>query len=82
MHRTFFDSAAISLCVRIIRVALASGCSGKGVATRSENSNEIVSVTSYSRKIIVTLALVNDFVEGGRVELYRLVALYRCNLIG
>ena len=54
----------------------------KSVATRSENSNEIVSVTSYLRKTIVTIAFVNDFVQGGRVELYRLVALYCCILIG
>ena len=56
--------------------------SHKGVATRSENSNEIVSMTSYLRKTIVTTAFVNDFVQGGRVELYRLVALYCCILIG
>ena len=54
----------------------------KGVATRSENSNEIVSVTSYLRKTIVAIAFVNDFVQGGRVELYRFVALYCCILIG
>ena len=47
----------------------------KGFATRSENSNEIVSMTAYLRKTIVTIAFVNDFVQGGRVELYRLVAL-------
>ena len=39
-------------------------------------------MTSYLRKIIVTIAFVNDFAQGGRVELYRLVALYRCILIG
>ena len=54
----------------------------KGFATRSENLNEVVSITSYLRKIIVTTTYVNDFVQGGRVELYRLVALYRCILIG
>ena len=54
----------------------------KGVATRSENSNEIVSVTSYLWKTIVTIAFVNDFVQGGRVELYRFVASYCCILIG
>ena len=54
----------------------------RGVATRSENSNEILSVTSYLRKTIVAIAFVNDFVQGGRVELYRLVALYCCILIG
>ena len=54
----------------------------KGVATRSENSNEIVSMTSYLRKTIVTIAFVNDFVQGERVELYRLVALYCCIMIG
>ena len=53
-----------------------------GFATGSENSNEIVSVTSYLRQTIVTIAFVNDFVQGGRVELYCLVALYRCILIG
>ena len=31
----------------------------KGVATRSENSNDIVSVTSYLRKTIVTIAFVS-----------------------
>ena len=54
----------------------------KGFATRSENSNEIVSMTSYLRQTIVTIAFVNYFVHGGGVELYRLVALYRCILIG
>ena len=54
----------------------------KGVATRSENSNEIVSVPSYLRKTIVTIAFVDDFVQSGRVELYRLIALYCCILIG
>ena len=39
----------------------------KGFATRSENFNEIASVTSYLRKTIVTIAFVNDFVQGGRV---------------
>ena len=64
-------------------IALSTCCRySKGVATRSENSNEIVSVTSYLRKTIVTIALVNDFVQDGRVELYRLVALYCCILIG
>ena len=53
-----------------------------GFATRSENFNEIVSVTSYLRKTIMTIAFVNDFVQGGRVELFHLVALYRCILIG
>ena len=43
-----------------------------GFATRSESSNEIVSMTSYLRQTIVTIAFVNDFVQGGRVELYRL----------
>ena len=50
--------------------------------TRSENFNEIVSVTSYLWKPIVMIAFDNDFVHGGRVEVYRLVVLYRCNLIG
>ena len=45
----------------------------KGVATRSESSNEIVSVTSYLRKTIVTIAFANDFVQGGHVELFRIV---------
>ena len=48
-----------------------------GFATRSENFNEIVSVTSHLRETIVTIAFVNDFVQGGRAELYRLVAVYR-----
>ena len=64
----------------VIPKIIFSNC--KGVATRSENSNEIVRVTSYLRKTIVTIAIVNDFVQGGRVELYRLVALYCCILIG
>ena len=54
----------------------------EGVATCIENSNKIVSVTSYLRKTIVTIAFANDFVQGGHVELFRVVALYRCNLIG
>ena len=54
----------------------------KGFVTRSENSNEIVSMTSYLRKTIVTIAFVNDFVPGGCVEVYLLVALYCCILIG
>ena len=54
----------------------------KGVATRSENSDEIVGVTSYLRKTIVTMAFVDNFVQGGRVEVYRLVALFCCILIG
>ena len=41
-----------------------------GFATRSENFNEIVSVTSYLRKTIATIAFVNDFFQGGRVEPY------------
>ena len=54
----------------------------KDFATRSENANEVVSVTTYLRKTVVTIAFVNDFVQGVRVELYRLVALYRCILMG
>ena len=54
----------------------------KGFATRSENSNEIVSMTSYLRQTIVTIAFVNDFVQGGGVELYRFIALYHRILIG
>ena len=54
----------------------------KGFDTRSENFNEIVSVTSYLWKSIVTIVFVNDFVQGRRAERYRLVALSRCILIG
>ena len=54
----------------------------KGFDTCSENFNEIVSVTAYLRKTIAAIAFVNDFVQGGHVELYRLVALYCCILIG
>ena len=54
----------------------------KGFATRSENFNKIVSMTSYLRKIIVTTSFVNGFDKGGHVELYRLVALYGCIMIG
>ena len=36
----------------------------------------------YKKKTIVTIAYVNDFVQGGRVELFSLVAFYRCILIG
>ena len=53
----------------------------KGFVELSKNVNEIISVMSYLRKTIVTIALANDFVQGGRVELYRLVALYHCILI-
>ena len=55
---------------------------GQGLATRSENFNGIVSVTSYLRKAIVAIAFINDFVHGERVEFYRLVVLYHCILIG
>ena len=46
----------------------------EGFATRSDISN----------KTIVTIAFVNDFVQDERVsgELFRRVALYRCNVIG
>ena len=44
-----------------------------GFATRSKNSNQIVSVTSYLRKTIVTIAFVNGFIQGGHVELFRFV---------
>ena len=54
----------------------------KGFVTRSESLNKIVSITSHLRKPIVAIAFVNDFFQGGRVELYRLIALYRCILIG
>ena len=55
----------------------------QGFATSGENFNEIVSVTSHlQKKTVVTIAYVNDFVQGGRVELFRLVALYRCIPIG
>ena len=33
--------------------------SRKGIATRSENSNEIVSVMSYLQKTIMTIALLS-----------------------
>ena len=42
----------------------------KGVATRSEKSNEIVSITTYLRKTIVTTVFANNFVRGGHVELF------------
>ena len=41
-----------------------------GVATRSENSNEIVSVTSYLRKTISS-----DFVRWGQAELFRFAVI-------
>ena len=47
----------------------------KGIATRSENLTKIVGMTSKPRKTIVAIASVNDFVQGGHVELFRLVAL-------
>ena len=47
----------------------------KGIATHSKNSNEIVSMTSYTRKTIITTAFANGFVQCGYVELFRLVTL-------
>ena len=44
--------------------------------------NEIVGVTSFSRKTIVTIAFINDFVQGGCVELFCFVSLYCYNMIG
>ena len=70
----------LDVCVSIMADMSDEYC--KGFATRSENSNEIVSVPSYLRKTIVTIAFVDDFVQSGRVELYRLIALYCCILIG
>ena len=49
----------------------------KDLATRSENSNEIVSMTPYLRQTITTIELVNDFVPGGRAEVFHLVAFSR-----
>ena len=45
----------------------------KGVATRSKSSIEFVSVMSHLRTTIATIAFANDFVQGGHVELFRLV---------
>ena len=52
------------------------------IARRSENSNEIVSVISNSRITIMAIAFVNDFVQDGHVELFRLGSFYCYNLIG
>ena len=48
----------------------------KGIATRSENSTEIVSMT------IVAITFADDLVQGGHVELFRLVSLNGFRLIG
>ena len=48
----------------------------------SRNSYEIVSMTSYLRQTIATIAIVNECVPGRRVEHFRIVALSRCNMTG
>ena len=49
----------LDVCVSIMADMSDEYC--KGFATRSENFNEIVSVPSYLRKTIVTIASDNDF---------------------
>ena len=68
--------------MRYAVIILKPSVQSKGFATCCENFNKIVSVTSYLRQTIVMMVFGNDFVQGGRVELYRLKALYRCIRIG
>ena len=63
-------------------IALSTCCRySKGVATRSENSNEIVSVTSYLQKTIAPIGFANNFVQDGNFELFHLVTLYSVILL-